>query len=322
MAHLLSGHFPVEESARLLRHYRYATERMMRTLGGWLALTPELSAKLVMGRHVWDSAQHADAFGRRLPELRAPAQASEPANAAFVAFMDAVESPEAPPLTIERLVGMYRVLKPHLVAAYTRHLERANAVYEPPTRRILSRCIEDEHRHIAAGTTVLRHLASAPELTARAEAWQARLEGLLAAAGGVAGDGMTALAASPVDDDAEGREFVQLESLGGRWPIPAELEAAVTSVGAAMVAGDAAGAERWLAPDASSGDELREAAARGGLGSARVVACARIGAHRAVKLRLDGPGVSLVLLGRWAPGPDGWRMVLAEVTRTDLARPA
>src|SRR5262245_24955613 len=105
----LDGHFAVEDSARLIMHYRYATERMMRVLGGWLALTPELSAKLVLGRHVWDAAQHADAFGKRLPELRAHAQTSEPVNPGFVAFMDAVESPEGPSETVERLVGMYRV---------------------------------------------------------------------------------------------------------------------------------------------------------------------------------------------------------------------
>ena len=76
----------------------------MRILGGWLALTPELSAKLLMGRHVWDSAQHADLFGKRLPELRAAAQTSEPGSAGFAAFMDALESPEAPDQTPERLV--------------------------------------------------------------------------------------------------------------------------------------------------------------------------------------------------------------------------
>jgi len=39
----------------------------MRILGGWLALTPEVEAKLLFGRHVWDCAQHADLWGRRLP---------------------------------------------------------------------------------------------------------------------------------------------------------------------------------------------------------------------------------------------------------------
>src|SRR5262245_14734444 len=105
---------------------------MMRILGGWIALTPELSAKLLLGRHVWDNAQHADALGKRLPELRSHAQASEPASAAFVAFMNAIEEPERPEQTIERLVGIYRVLKPHLSACYEDELRRVNAVYEPP----------------------------------------------------------------------------------------------------------------------------------------------------------------------------------------------
>ena len=60
MTHPLAGHLEVDESAKTVRHYRYAVERMTRILGGWMALTPELSAKLLMGRHVWDNAQHAD----------------------------------------------------------------------------------------------------------------------------------------------------------------------------------------------------------------------------------------------------------------------
>src|SRR5438046_10351078 len=63
-----------------MRNYRYAVERAMRALGGWIALTPELSAKLLMGRHVWDLAQQADAFGRRLPGVGAGGQAPEAAR--------------------------------------------------------------------------------------------------------------------------------------------------------------------------------------------------------------------------------------------------
>ena len=63
---------------------------MTRLLGGWIALTPELDAKLLFGRHVWDCAQHADLWGRRLPELRASAQQSEPANDQVVALLTLV----------------------------------------------------------------------------------------------------------------------------------------------------------------------------------------------------------------------------------------
>ena len=71
---ILEGQFSADDSARLCRNYRYATERMTRIMAGWIALTPELSAKLLLGRHVWDNAQHTDEWGRRLPELRAHAQ--------------------------------------------------------------------------------------------------------------------------------------------------------------------------------------------------------------------------------------------------------
>ena len=63
-AHPLAGAFSVDASARLIRHYRYVEERMMRILGGWIALTPEVPVKLLFGRHVWDCAQHADLWGR------------------------------------------------------------------------------------------------------------------------------------------------------------------------------------------------------------------------------------------------------------------
>src|ERR1700675_5155029 len=98
---------------------------MTRILAGWISLTPELSAKLLLGRHVWDNAQHADEWGRRLPELRAHAQESKPANDAFIAFMDAIEAPEAPGETVARLAGVCRVLKPPALAVYGKPLARA-----------------------------------------------------------------------------------------------------------------------------------------------------------------------------------------------------
>ncbi len=183
----LAGHLSVEAAARRIRNYRYAEERMMRTLAGWVALTPELSAKLLLGRQVWDCAQHADLWGKRLPELRAPAQVSEPPNAAFVRFMDRLESREGWDDTVERLAGVYRVMKPHLVRTYAEHLARANPVYEPPTRRILERCLAEERQHVADGVHLIETLADSPGRRARATAWETELHELLTVSGGVAG---------------------------------------------------------------------------------------------------------------------------------------
>src|SRR5207245_9466005 len=97
---------------------------------------------------VWDCAQHADLLGKRLPELRSRAQVSEPPNAAFVTFMHTLAGRAQPEETIERPVGIFRVLTPHLLSIYAQHLSACNPVYEPPTIRILARLVHDTQDHI------------------------------------------------------------------------------------------------------------------------------------------------------------------------------
>ncbi len=327
MSHLLAGQCSAEDSARLVRHYRYAAERMMRVLGGWIALTPELSAKLLMGRHVWDNAQHADAWGRRLPELRSQAHVSEPPNAAFVAFMDALETPERPEQTVERITGVYRVLKPHLLAVYQAHLDAANPVYEPPTRRILARCVEDERRHIAAGAVVLRHLLATPALEARATAWQRTLQDLLAAAGGVTGQGLPpAVVVDPgevapdLSDDA--REFIRLEQSGRGSAVPDDLAATLRSFGDALVSGDGAAVSRWLLPDAAWNAEIDARIKTAAPTSHRLVAFAKIGHQRAVKIRFEGQQGAVTITARWVPAEGGWRAAAVVLASAELAQPA
>jgi len=323
----LAGTFSADHSARLLRNYRYVVERTMRALGGWIALTPELSAKLLMGRHVWDLAQHCDAFGQRLPELRSRAQISEAANPAIVTFMDSVEDAEAPDQTVERLVGVYGVLKPHLLATYREHQARANPVYEPPTRRILARCIDDEERHIAAGDTILRYLAAGPRVTERVSVRRRHLEGLLAAAGGVTGDGLPTrdapgAAGRPAELSDDAQEFIRLEKTTGSWPVPESLEEAQRAFAEALVAGDGASVARWLAPglelEATGWSLLRETS----YASHATVAFARLGHHRLVKTRLDGPSGSATVLVRWASAAEGWRVAALDVAGRDAVRPA
>jgi hypothetical protein len=320
---ILEGHFSADESARLCRHYRYACERMTRIMAGWIALTPELSAKLLLGRHVWDNAQHTDAWGRRLPELRAHAQESEASSEAFVQLMDAIEQPEEPGQSAERLAGIYRVLKPHLLAVYGEHRRRANPVYEPPTCRILDRCMEDERRHIAAGETIIRHLATTPDVAARVESWQRTLQGLLEAARGVTGQGLPPIAApspteAPLSDDA--REFIALERAGQTWAIPEDLETAVRAFGDALVAADGAGLRRHLDhdPDAAVLATLRE----GRPLRHRLVAFAKLGRHRIAKYRLEGPGRATTLNARWEQGESGWRVGALDLVKTEQIQPA
>jgi hypothetical protein len=325
LTHPLAGRFSADESARLIRNYRYAVERMMRILGGWIALTPELSAKLLMGRHVWDNAQHADAFGRRLPELRAQAHVSEPANEAFVAVMDAIEEPELPGQTVERVVGVYGVLKPHLLASYEEHLGLANEVYEPPTRRILTRCAEDERRHIAAGLAVLGHLVTTSALEERASARKARLEQLIAASGGVTGRGVppaVAIAAPAVAASDDARELIRLEQSASGWSLPEDLECAVQKLGDALIARDPARICGSFLPGAAPAEEVESTLAAQRLDRHRIVALAKVGRQPLVKLRVEGPDGSIALVVRWMLAEDGWRAAAIDIVATDPAQPA
>jgi ferritin-like metal-binding protein YciE len=183
----LDGVYSVRESVNQIMNYRYAEERMMRMMAGWIALTPEVAVKLEMAKQVYEDALHTDALGKRLPELRAQAQVSKPANENFVTFMQELEDKENWEDTIERLVGIYRVLKPHLISHYSALITAANPVYEPPTIRILERMLEEETAHVERGLVLLGDLLDSPEKHRRAANWQAHLEELLAASGGVTG---------------------------------------------------------------------------------------------------------------------------------------
>ncbi len=292
----------------------------MRVLGGWIALTPELPAKLLFGRHVWDCAQHADVWGRRLPELRAPAQESEPANEGVVAFMQLLESLEAPQQTLERIAGAYGVLKPHLVTVYARHLASTNAVYEPPTRRILARCVTEERRHAAAGALVLARLAREEGARARAEAWQQRLLRALEKAGGITGDVAAPLvdhALLGVASDAAVADLVQPPPDFEPRVMAEDLARAVDAHRASLQSGDEAGAAAWVAPAAREPVAAAFAAMRGRVATTRVVGLAAIGRQNMVKLRVEtGEATALVQI-RWEPTTSGWRIAAADVVATE-----
>lgn len=313
-SHPLAGKVSVVDSARQIRRYRWLEERLMRILGGWIALTPELPIKLLFGRHVWDCAQHADLWGRRLPELRSAAHQGEPPSVEFAQLVALVEGRQARDESVERVVAVYRVLKPHLVTAYEAHLAEANPVYEPPTRRILSRCLEEERRHVAAGAVIVDRLTGSAR--ARAVEWEARLGEELARAGGLtvgaerSGHGHEA-------SDVTG-DLVALESAFDATAIDADLGRTLHSHCAALVEGRRQALADHVLPVASA-DVLALYDAAGPVLEASPVACARIGAYRFVKLLLRSARTLSVLQLEWRPSGTGWRIVAAELVRSEPA---
>ena len=187
----LPGSFTVEETARRVGNYKWIEMRLFEVLGGWVATVPELDVKMRLGTHCYKHAWHAELWHKRLPELREMNQArlTEPPNDEMVAFVDGMTGPEAPDQTIEKLVGVYRVLIPHKIAAYTFHLNNTSSITDAPTMRSLRFAIQDEYEDWRDGEMIIQSLLDTPEKVDRASSHQAALEKLMVAAGGIAGPG-------------------------------------------------------------------------------------------------------------------------------------
>ena len=187
----LPGAFSVEETARRVGNYKWIEMRLFEALGGWVATVPELDVKMRLGTHCYQHAWHSELWHKRLPELREmnPERLTVPANDEVAAFMAALTAPEAPDQTIEKLVGVYRVLIPHKIAAYTFHLNNTSTITDAPTIRSLKLILNDEFEDWRDGEMMIQSLLESEEEVRRAADHQALLEGMLLKAGGVAGPG-------------------------------------------------------------------------------------------------------------------------------------
>jgi hypothetical protein len=187
----IPGLFDVEESARRVGIYKWIEMRLFETLGGWVATVPELDVKLVLGRHCYHHAWHAELWDKRLPELREmnTTRLTVPANDAMNEFMESIREPEAPDQTIEKLVGVYRVLIPRKIAAYTYHLNATSRITDAPTQRSLGFILQDEHADWTEGEMLLQSLIETDDEVDRAARRQVELEKIVLRAGGIAGPG-------------------------------------------------------------------------------------------------------------------------------------
>jgi hypothetical protein len=199
----LPGSFSVDETARRVGNYKWIETKLFEVLGGWVATVPEMDVKLRLGTHCYHHAWHAELMHKRLPELREmnPERLTLPPNEEMVAFVDAMTEPEAPDLTIEKLVGVYRVLIPHKIAAYTYHRNNSSRVTDMPTIRSLDFMLQDEIADWTDGEMMIQSLLLTPEHVQRAANHQSELEKLLVAAGGITGPGTLGEAYIQTEED-------------------------------------------------------------------------------------------------------------------------
>ncbi len=90
--------------------------------------------------------------------------------------------------TLEKIVGLYGVIRPALLAAYQTHYDEINPTFDHPTWRMIKHILVDQNDIMAWGDAAVNAVVVTPEDEARAEAWRRHLEAYLLAAGGITGE--------------------------------------------------------------------------------------------------------------------------------------
>jgi len=161
----------VADRARRIGTFRFVEVRLMEIAAGWTPTTPEMEAKVMFGRHIWDFAQHADALGRRMFELRQPAQRSFDPAPAYVTLLEEVAAVED---TAGRLAALYDVLLDGVQQQYRRYAEEVDAMLDAPSLVVIEHILADARRQREEADQLRRALelpfSPSPGLRARAEA--------------------------------------------------------------------------------------------------------------------------------------------------------
>jgi hypothetical protein len=133
----------LREKAEYLATFRWLEVFLMETLSRWVPTTPEMEVKVLMGRHIWDAAQHADALGKRTFELRAPLHYTLTPLPPYLGTMKELASVED---TTGRIQAVYDVILPGLAARYQQYLRNSDSLLDEPSFRVIEGILRDYAR--------------------------------------------------------------------------------------------------------------------------------------------------------------------------------
>lgn len=133
----------VRQRADIIGTLRYATVFAMETLARWVPTTPDLEAKVLFGRHIWEFAQHADALGKRTHELRA---ALHYTPAPLPDYATALEQLRVVDGARQRIESFYEAFLPDLSARFRAYLRSTDPFLDEPSVRIIERILVDQAR--------------------------------------------------------------------------------------------------------------------------------------------------------------------------------
>ncbi|MFN8034586.1 MAG: hypothetical protein U0V73_01440 [Acidimicrobiia bacterium] len=182
----MSAGIGIVESAYLLARYQWVEERLFEILGGWAVREPDPHVKLVLGPDAARHAEHAAVWARLRPDVReAGPSGPEAPGPGTEALFAAVWALDAPAQTIERLVAVYRVVLPAMVARYEAHRARVTALADGPVIGALERVTAEERARVEVAEALLQSASAAVDATERALRLQEIMADLLETSDGL-----------------------------------------------------------------------------------------------------------------------------------------
>lgn len=142
----------VRANARRLGVLYSVEVELARLVGGWIPRVPEHPEKLALARMLYDDAEHARKLEQRLLELMVASSELPLLRRRSAPGLLELERAESP---AHFLAGLFRVVKPALLADLRRHLDSCPPYVDEPTARILREAIAQEEEHIATGLALL-----------------------------------------------------------------------------------------------------------------------------------------------------------------------
>ena len=130
----------VSERAKIIATFRFIEVRLMEITAAWTPVIPDMEVKAMLGRHIWDFAQHADALGKRTFELRQPEHYTLKPAAEYAGLIEDVAGAKT---TGAKLAALYDALLPALAARYRSYLDATDRLLDHPTVVIVERILAD-----------------------------------------------------------------------------------------------------------------------------------------------------------------------------------
>jgi hypothetical protein len=167
----------VNDRARAIATFRFVEVRLMEIAAAWTPSTPEMEVKVMLGRHIWEFAQHADALGKRTFELRRPEQWSlAPADAYGQLLEDVARIDDTP----GRLAHLYDGIVPGLERRYRAYLSDTDSLLDGPSVVVIERILPDLARQRVDADRVRLELGLPAAVAGRADDCRRRDEAIRA----------------------------------------------------------------------------------------------------------------------------------------------